>query len=216
MKLIIGNKNYSSWSLRPWLLLSAFNIPFEEERISLFSGDYKEKICNYSGAGKVPILQDAEITVWDSLAICEYISENFLQDKGWPADKSMRAEARSCCAEMHSGFSTLRNDMPMNCRALQRKVEISDDLQMDINRINTLWTGLLGKYADYGPWLFGEFSIADCMFAPVVFRFRTYGVQVSELAEKYMATVLAHPQIKLWQEMAEKEKESIAYSEVGL
>ena len=215
MKLIIGNKNYSSWSLRPWLMLSAFELPFEEVRIPLFVEGFKAEIEKYSAAGKVPVLHDNGLVVWDSLAICEYVSEKYLGGKGWPEDEKMRAEARSCAAEMHSGFATLRNDMPMNCRALDRKVEISTELGREIARIDALWTSLTSKYSDQGPWLFGKFSIADCMFAPVVFRFNTYSPEISIKARNYMETVLAHPKMKLWLEMAVDEQETIAYAEVG-
>lgn len=215
MKLIIGNKNYSSWSLRPWLLLSAFDLPFEEVRIPLFVEGFKSEIEKYSAAGKVPVLHDNGLVVWDSLAICEYISEKYLGGKGWPEDEKLRAMARSCCAEMHSGFATLRNDMPMNCRALGRKVDITTELQRDISRIDSLWTSLTSKHRDQGPWLFGEFSIADCMFAPVVFRFNTYSPELSKNAQEYIKTMLAHPKMKLWLEQAAQEAETIQYAEVG-
>ena len=215
MKLIIGNKNYSSWSLRPWLLLSAFDLAFEEVRISLFVEGFKAEIEKHSAAGKVPVLEDNGLVVWDSLAICEYVSEHYLEGRGWPEDVKMRAEARSCSAEMHSGFATLRNDMPMNCRACDRRVEMTPELQADISRIDSLWTSLTSKYSDQGPWLFGNFSIADCMFAPVVFRFNTYDPEISKKARDYIKTMLAHPKIKIWQDQAANEVETIAYAEVG-
>jgi glutathione S-transferase len=215
MKLIIGNKNYSSWSLRPWLLLSAFNLPFEEVRIALDVDGYKAEIEKHSPAGKVPVLHDEELIIWDSLAICEYVSEKYLGGKGWPKDEKTRAEARSCCAEMHSSFAALRNDMPMNCRAIGRKVDISKELQQDISRIDTIWTSVTSKYGDHGPWLFGEFSIADCMFAPVVFRFNTYAPKLSQNARKYIQTMLGHSKMKLWLEQAVDESETITSAEVG-
>jgi glutathione S-transferase len=215
MKLIIGNKNYSSWSLRPWLLLSAFDLPFEEMRIPLFVDGFKAEIEKHSAAGKVPVLHDNGLVVWDSLAICEYVSEKYLGGKGWPDDQIMRAEARSCCAEMHSGFATLRNDMPMNCRALGRKVNMTKELQHDISRIDSLWTSLTSKFSAQGPWLFGNLSIADCMFAPVVFRFNTYNPELSQNARKYLETMLAHPKMKLWLDHAVNEVETIEYAEVG-
>ncbi len=215
MKLIIGNKNYSSWSLRPWLLLSAFDLHFEEVRIPLFVEGFKAEIEKHSAAGKVPVLEDADLVVWDSLAICEYVSEKYLEGKGWPEDEKMRAEARSCSAEMHSGFATLRNEMPMNCRAIDRKIDMTSELQDDISRIDSLWTSLISKYSVRGPWLFGEFSIADCMFAPVVFRFNTYNPELSENSRGYTKTMLAHPALKLWFKQAKEEVETIAYSEVG-
>jgi glutathione S-transferase len=215
MKLIIGNKNYSSWSLRPWLLLAAVDLPFEEERIPLSIEGFKARIEKHSAAGKVPVLLDNGLEVWDSLAICEYVSEKYLESKGWPSDEKMRAEARSCCAEMHSGFAALRGDMPMNCRATGRKVSISADLQKDITRIDSLWSSLLSKYGDQGPYLFGKFSICDCMFAPVVFRFNTYTPELSKTSRNYLQTMLAHPKMQLWLKQAREEVERIENSEVG-
>lgn len=214
MKLIIGNKNYSSWSLRPWLLLASHNIDFEEIRIPLCQEDTKTAFEKYTKAGKVPVLHDCDIIIWDSLAICEYISEQYLAGKGWPNSISARAEARACCAEMHSGFFEIRNRLPMNCRATNRMVEVTEDLQSEISRINTLWSELRKKYSKGGPWLFGEFSIADCMFAPVVFRFSTYNVKVSETTKEYMTTLLQHKKIESWLEQARDEVEVIKSAEV--
>jgi len=216
MKLIIANKNYSSWSLRAWLLLSVNKIPFDEMRISLSTDKTPSEIAKYSSSGKVPALLDNDLVIWDSLAICEYISEQHLGGRGWPADFKMRAEARSCSAEMHSGFFTIREKMPMNCRASDRIVLISDDLQKEILRIDSLWSGLIEKNNKSGPWLFGEFSIADCMFAPVVFRFSTYNVEVSDNSRKYMKNVLTNSAIQHWMEQAKNESEVIEAEEVGL
>lgn len=216
MKLIIGNKNYSSWSLRAWLLLSVNDIPFDEVRIALSTETTRSEIAKHTDAGKVPVLHDNDLVVWDSLAICEYVSEQYLDGKGWPADAKDRAQARSCSAEMHSGFFTIREKMPMNCRATGRNVPMTADLEKEISRVDSLWTGLRAKYANQGPWLFGEFSIADCMFAPVVFRFATYNVAVSESSGKYMTSVLENPKIQLWLEQARKEVETIEIAEVGM
>lgn len=216
MRLIIGNKNYSSWSLRAWLLLAASNIDFEEIRIALSMETSSAEISRYNKAGKVPVLHDGELVVWDSLAICEYISEGYLEGKGWPADKEARALARSCCAEMHSGFFTLRERLPMNCRAENRQVPVSADLQKEICRIDDLWSEMRTEYGGGGKWLFGEFSIADCMFAPVVFRFSTYQIPVSEESREYMQTVLSHPKIQLWLAAAREEEETIDSEEVGI
>ena len=215
MKLIIGNKNYSSWSLRAWLLLAVSEIPFEEVRIALSTENTATEIAKYSDAGMVPILQDKDLIIWDSLAICEYVSEQYLDDKGWPAEATDRAQARSYCAEMHSGFFDLRQAMPMNCRAANRRVPEAPGLAEDISRIDSIWTVLRAKHADYGPWLFGEFSIADCMFAPVVFRFATYNVAVSEISRNYIENVLANPKIQLWLEQSKKEVETIEDDEAG-
>jgi glutathione S-transferase len=216
MKLVIGNKNYSSWSLRAWLLLAAFDLAFDEVRIALSTATTRSEIAKHTAAGKVPVLHDGDLVVWDSLAICEYISEQYLGGRAWPAGAKDRAQARSCCAEMHSGFFTLREKLPMNCRATGRKVAMTSDLIKEISRVDSLWTGLRAKYAASGPWLFGEFSIADCMFAPVAFRFATYQVAVSESSRQYLQTVLHHPKIQLWLEQAKKETETIDDSEVGL
>ncbi len=215
MKLVIGNKNYSSWSLRAWLLLSVHDILFDEVRIALSKENTGAEIAKHSAAGKVPVLYDSDLVVWDSLAIGEYISEQYLAGHGWPAGIKERALARSYCAEMHSGFFTLRGAMPMNCRAKNRRVPMTADLQKEISRIDSIWTELRNKYADQGPWLFGEFSITDCMFAPVIFRFSTYQTPVSEISQKYMAHVLSNPKIQLWAEQAGQEEEMIETEEVG-
>jgi glutathione S-transferase len=215
VKLIIGNKNYSSWSLRAWLLLAAYNLPFEEIRIPLDNDTTRSAIAGYSAAGRVPVLHDGDLVVWDSLAICEYISERYLDGNGWPRDERARAEARSCCAEMHSGFQALRAFLPMNCRALGRTVKLTTDLQRDIDRITSLWHGLREKYSAQGPWLFGGFSIADCMFAPVAFRFRTYGIPLSMVCTEYLRQALAHDQLQLWLRQAQAESEVIEADEAG-
>ncbi len=178
--------------------------------------DTDSVIAQYSDAGKVPVLIDNDLTVWDSLAICEYISEQYLDGKGWPADAEERAVARSCCAEMHSGFFTLREAMPMNCRAANRSVAMTAELQEEISRIDSIWSVLREKHAKRGPWLFGEFSITDCMFAPVVFRFSTYNAAVSDISKNYMTIQLGHPKMQLWLEQAKKEVETIASEEVGM
>ncbi|HEX7026144.1 MAG TPA: glutathione S-transferase family protein [Gammaproteobacteria bacterium] len=216
MKLIIGNKNYSSWSLRPWLLLSAFDIPFEEVRVPLYIASTRAELAKYTDAGKVPVLHDKDIVVWDSLAICEYVSEQYLNGRGWPSDTAARAEARACCAEMHSGFFALRESMPMNCRASGRRVAMTPDLEKDIARIDGLWTELRKKYSAAGPWLFGAFSIADCMFAPVAFRFNTYRTEMPEACGRYVKQILQHPKVTQWLVDAVKEPETIASSEVGV
>jgi len=140
MKLVIGNKNYSSWSLRPWLLLSFHGVPFEEIRIPLDQADTHTTLSRYTEAGKVPVLQDGDFTVWDSLAICEYVSEKYLNDRGWPVDIRARAIARSCSAEMHSGFPEIRNQLPMNCRAKDRRVPSNPALEKEIARIDRIWS----------------------------------------------------------------------------
>ncbi len=215
MKLVIGNKNYSTWSLRPWLLLTAFAVPFDEIQESLAAEGIRERFLKYSAAAKVPVLIDGDLTVWDSLAICEYISEQYLDGHGWPTDPALRAEARSVTAEMHSSFSALRNEMPMNCRAI-RKIKPSTDALKDIDRIDTIWTECRQKYAHLGPWLFGEFSIADCFYAPVVLRFKTYGTKLSSLAQKYASTLVQHEKMVEWVDAAKRETEIIPADEAGI
>ena len=215
MKLIIGNKNYSSWSLRAWLMLAAHDISFAEEKILLSLPGTAVEIAKFNEAGKVPVLHDKDLVIWDSLAICEYISERYLEGRGWPDSLEKRAQARSCAAEMHSGFFHLRGEMPMNCRAEGRHVERSAALQKDIDRIDDLWQRLRRENIAEGPWLFGSFSIADCMFAPVVFRFASYGVKLSAEAQEYARSLLNHPKMQLWLNEARQEPEVIEEEEVG-
>ncbi len=216
LRLVIGNRNYSSWSLRAWFLLAAQELEFDVIRVPLSVASSALELRKYSPAARVPVLLDGEAVIWDSLSICEYVSERYLDNRGWPVDILQRAEARSCCAEMHSGFFLLRERMPMNCRAEGRRVEIDEDLNMEIQRILSMWEGLRENYASAGPWLFGEFSIADCMYAPVVMRFHTYDVDVNDMVEAYMETVLSHPKIEYWLQQARKETETIECEEVGI
>ena len=215
MKLVIGNKNYSSWPLRAWLFLSANNIAFEEIRILLDRPDTHTKLSKFTEAAKVPVRHDDDLIIWDSLAICEYISDKYLADGGWPKSLEIRAEARAAAAEMHSGFFHLREAMPMNCRATGRKVEMTAGLSADINRIDQLWSKLRVKHTSDGTWLVGQFSIADCMFAPVAFRFQTYGVSVSEIASEYMQTLLNHESMQRWLKEAMAETEVLEREEAG-
>lgn len=215
MQLIIGNKNYSSWSLRPWLLMRANDLNFDEIRIALDETQTPELIRKYSPSGKVPVLHDGGLAIWDSLAICEYVSEKYLAGKGWPSDQNTRAEARSVAAEMHSGFAILRTHMPMNCRASGRHIVSTPSLLDDIQRIDQLWTLLLNNHNAKGPWLCGQFGIVDCMFAPVVFRFNTYGVSGSVKTNEYIRQFLQHPMMQRWLNEACAETEIIQYSEVG-
>ena len=216
MKLIIGNKNYSSWSMRPWLLLSHYGVPFEEVAVPLYQDNTPASLAKYSGAAKVPVLQNGDLTVWDSMAICEYVSEQYLNGKGWPSEVKARAQARSCSAEMHSGFPAIRGQLPMNCRARQRNVPLTPELAAEIARVDRIWSEYRGIYSGDGPWLFGEFSIADCMFAPVASRFATYGISLSETASQYMQCLLSHEKVQEWIQLAEAESERIDVAEVGL
>lgn len=215
MELIVGNKNYSSWSLRGWLMLAAFDLDFKDTRLLLHTDTFYRELEKLGVAGKVPVLLDGDVTVWDSLAICEYVSETYLDGRGWPVDKADRAEARAVANEMHSGFMALRSEMPMNCRA-KRRIEPSAAAMQDVARIDTIWSGLRARFADQGPWLFGEFGIADVMFAPVASRFETYGIEVSDLSRAYMGAVLNHPAMQDWIEAGKRESEIVESDEVGI
>lgn len=201
MKLLIGNKNYSSWSMRPWVCLRAANILFEEVFIPLYTGEAdKQRILDVSPAGKVPALIDGDVTVWDSLAIIEYVAEKFPDAKLWPDDRAARAHARSISAEMHSGFAALRNECGMNLHRPVKAKTLSADAQADIRRIQAMWTDCRTRYGRSGPYLFGLFTAADAMYAPVVHRFRTYAVETSQPVQAYMAAMQAHPAFAAWTE----------------
>ena len=212
-KLIIANKNYSSWSLRAWLILAKLKVEFEEVRIPLFTEGYKERLLQYAPSGQVPVYVEDDLTVWDSLAIAEHFAEQY--PTLLPKDAFQRAKMRSLTAEMHSGFMPLRSQMPMNCRASDREVERTTELTDDIDRIKAIWTDCRNQNASSGSWLFGDFTVADAMFAPVVFRFNTYKVKCDRIAAEYMETVLQDPDIQRWYEAAKTETEVIARSEVG-
>src|SRR5580704_18292981 len=177
LKLVIGNKNYSSWSMRPWLALRANDIAFDEVFIPLYTGDAgKRRILDFTPSGKVPALIDGDITIWDSLAIIEYVAERFPQSRIWPEDRARRAHARSISAEMHSGFAALRNECGMNLHRPVRAVKLSDEARANVARIQEIWAECRARYGQSGPFLFGAFGAADAMFAPVIHRFRTYAV----------------------------------------
>ena len=194
------------------MLLSVFQLDFEEALVSLNADGLSERLGQYSPTSRVPVLIDDVVTVWDSLAICEYVSERYLDGKGWPSDAVKRAEARAVTAEMHSGFAGLRSEMPMNCRAL-RTVEASAQTQRDIQRIDDIWAKGM---AESGPWLFGEFSIADCFYAPVVMRFKTYGVELSAGAQKYQDFFLQDEALNKWVMAAKQETEIVPEDEAGV
>jgi glutathione S-transferase len=198
LKLVIGNKNYSSWSMRPWLALRASNIPFEEILISLYSGEAdKQRILDHSRSGKVPILIDGDVTVWDSLAIIEYVAERFPEKRLWPEQAAKRAHARSVSAEMHSGFAALRNECGMNLHRPVRSIELSAEASANIVRVEEIWSECRDRYG--GPFLFGTaFGAADAMFAPVVHRFRNYAVEVKPQTQAYMDTMMVQPAFAEW------------------
>jgi glutathione S-transferase len=208
LKLVIGNKNYSSWSMRPWVAMTACGIPFEEVRIGLDQPDTTARIAQYSPAGRVPVLIAGDIAVWDSLAICEYLAEQFPHRGLWPRDVKARAMARSMCAEMHSGFTGLRSAMWMNIRANFHGKGRTPAAQADIGRISEIWETCLARSGPH-QFLFGEFSIADAFFAPVVTRFRTYGVALAPALHAYMERILAHPAVAQWTLEAIAENEHI-------
>ena len=212
MRLVIGNKNYSSWSLRPWLAMKVAGIAFAEERIPLYGPGSKEKILAFSPAGKVPCLVDGDLRVWDSLAICEYLAEKHAGL--WPRDPAARAVARSISAEMHSGFPQLRTHMSMNIRKRHSGKGRTPEVLAEIARITAMWSDCRARFGAQGPFLFGPFSIADAMYAPVVLRFRTYEVELPPGCRAYADAVLALPALQEWMAAAATEKESLPQFEM--
>jgi glutathione S-transferase len=200
LKLVIGNKNYSSWSMRPWLAMRASNIAFDEIFIPLYTDNKadKERILSFTHSGKVPALIDGDVTVWDSLAIIEYVAERFPEARLWPEDRARRAHARSISAEMHSGFLPLRIECGMNLHRTVGAIALSSDAKANIARIEQIWRECRRRYGEFGPFLFGAFSAADAMFAPVVHRFRTYAIEVEAEAKAYMAAMMALPSFQQW------------------
>lgn len=212
MKLFIGNQNYSSWSLRAWLIFAQHNIDVEVVKIKLFTDEFYKTLQAITPTAKVPTLVSDSVTVWDSLAILEYVNEIFLNGRAWPEDQSERAKARALACEMHSGFMALRNEMPMNCRA-QRNVNLTEAALNDITRIDELWSEQMEQYPD--GWLFGEWSIVDAMYAPVVLRMQTYGINLSQKATAYSNKVLNSPAMKRWLAEASIETEVVVEDEAG-
>lgn len=215
MKLVIGNKNYSSWSLRAWFLMKEAGFEFTEHRIPLDTDTSAEEISQFTPAGRVPVLFLDNQLIWDTLAIAETLNERWPEKQLWPEDLVARAHARSVSAEMHAGFSALREAMPMNCRAMGRKVTLADDVAADIDRVFAIWADCHHRYESQGDWLFGKFSVADAMFAPVVLRFRTYGINLSESASVYPRRLLESPAIQDWLLESESETEVIKQDEAG-
>jgi glutathione S-transferase len=207
--LVIGNKNYSSWSLRPWLLMKQSRLAFDEVRVPLYLAGSKDALRKYGPSGKVPVLLDGAVTVWDSLAIAEYLAERHPDRQLWPAEGAQRAIARSISAEMHSGFAALRSNMTMNCRGFFPGPGRTVEVAADIERIQRIWTDCRERFGAAGPYLFGAFTVADAMYAPVVLRFKTYAVQLSSVAQQYANAVLALPALQEWVEAAKAETEVI-------
>jgi glutathione S-transferase len=211
LTIVIGNKNYSSWSMRPWLALKAAGLPFREVLVALRQPDTGKSILAYSPSGKVPTLIDGSAVVWESLAICEYVAELNPEAGLWPRDRAARAHARSIASEMHAGFSALRENLPMDLTRDQRDKSRARFAAEDIARIAAIWSQTRAAWGKAGPFLFGEFGIADCMFAPVVGRFRTYGVSLDASCEAYMHAVLHWPGFKEWEAAAAKETAIIEF-----
>jgi glutathione S-transferase len=209
LKLIIGNKNYSSWSLRAWLAIELTGAPYDEERIPLYQADSRSRLLSLSPTGKVPVLQCEDGTLWDSLAIAEYLAERFPEAHLWPLGQTARAHARSACAEMHSGFVPLRSHMPMDLRRQKPLDEVPEEVQADIRRICALWAGCRGRFGQDGPFLFGHASIADAFFAPVAARLRSYAVALPADAEAYVETIYRWPAFQRWYQAAMQETEII-------
>jgi glutathione S-transferase len=204
LTLYVGSKRYSSWSLRPYLALAHTGVAFETKTILLDQHDTKSKIAAVTPAGRVPVLHDGDLVIWDSLAICEYMAEQF--PSLWPSDKRARAHARSISAEMHSGFAALRRDMSMDVCSDKRGQGHTPEALADAKRVQAIWSECLAKSG--GPFLFGAFSIADAMFAPVVTRFKTYGVELDRACSAYSAAVFGLPAMRAWIADAEREPKS--------
>jgi glutathione S-transferase len=212
LHLIIGNKNYSSWSFRPWLALKAAGIAFEETVISLEAHDFKTRVTALSGAGRVPVLVDGDIRVWESLAILEYLAERFPAAGLWPKAAGARAHARAIASEMHAGFAPLRRQLPMNMwRPVNARV-LDADAARDAKRIDAIWNECLAKYG--GPFLFGAFGAADAMYAPVVSRFHTYAVEIGDAPRAYMRVMMALPAWNEWREAARRETWVLPHDEI--
>jgi glutathione S-transferase len=205
LKLIIGNKNYSSWSLRPWIAMKVADIPFEETVIPLYEPGSREQVLKYSPVGKVPVLIDGDQPVWESLAILEHLAEKFPKAGLWPAERLARTHARVVANEMHGGFLVLRRNCPMNMWLPPKKRPQPDEVMADVRRIDALWSDCRARFGQNGAFLFGAFGAADAMYAPVVARLHNYGIEVGPLARAYMDAVMALPAWRAWHAVALKE-----------
>jgi glutathione S-transferase len=210
MELVIGDKAFSSWSMRPWLVLKRASAAFTEIPVRLRLPTTEAEIARYSPSGKVPVLIDGETAIWDSLAICEYLAERFPKAQLWPADPTARALGRAAASEMHSGFPSIRGELSMDLINPPRIAEITELTGAEIRRIVALWSNLRGRYAGGGPFLLGAWSIADAFFTPVATRFRTYGVKLSDFGDlgpagAYGETLLEQPELREWEESARAE-----------
>ncbi|OOZ37841.1 glutathione S-transferase [Solemya velesiana gill symbiont] len=214
LTLIIGNKNHSSWSLRPWIFMRHHEIPFHEKRVALFTETTDIELEQFNSDFKVLALKDGDLLVWDSLAILEYVSEQYLDNRGWPSDPGARAMARSISAEMHSSFLNVRSEFPMNCRKTFDNVRPSLEAEHEIERIKSLWRESREKYGEGGEWLFGSYSIADAMYAPIALRFIGYNILLEGVEKAYVESVLKQSGITEWIEAGRAEKEIIEEDEI--
>ncbi len=215
LTLVTGNRNYSSWSLRPWILIQHLGLGCREVRIALDTPTFAAEAGRYSPTLRVPVLMDGPLTVWESVAILEYLSE-LKGGAGWPAERTARAMARSVVAEMHAGFQALRSEYPMNIRARNRRVPMTDELAASIRRIDALFTDCRREHGTSGSWLFGQYSAADAMYLPVAFRFQTYGLEgLGRVARDYVTLAVHDPLVAPWVAAAEREVETIKHEEVG-
>jgi glutathione S-transferase len=206
LTIYLGNKNYSSWSLRAWLVLKHTTVAFNEVVIPLYESTSRATLLKYSPSGRVPVLQHGALTVWDSLAICEYLAEAFPAFELWPKDATARAVARAVSAEMHAGFEALRRHLPMNVRSSFPDRDVTPEVQLDINRVMAVWRDCRARFGEgRGDFLFGHFTIADAMYAPVVTRFRTYKVELEREAEAYCSAIMALPAMQEWIAAARNE-----------
>lgn len=204
--LVIGNQKYSSWSLRPWLYLVHHAIPFTQKKVQLFAGTMEQELEPWFSDSKVPVLSDGDLLVWDSLAILETLAERYPETGGWPDKSEARALARAACAEMHSSFGHLRNDLPMNCARRFPGYMLSGEVRGEVQRIEAIWARCRAAASEPGPWLFGRFGVVDCMFAPVALRLLGYEVPLGEQASAYVETVFRSAAVQRW--MREGQAES--------
>ncbi len=211
-RLVSGDRNYSSSSLRAWLLLNEFDVPYEECFIKLFQDDSVEKIAMVSPSLQLPVLLHEDIKVWDSLAICEYINETFLESRAWPLNQKKKAAARSISNELHSDFQHFKKDWPMNCQ-LQSKMKISGFIEEEIARLDAIIYSCRSSYGDGGSYLFGQFCIADCMIAPMIIALKTYGAELTKKSCDYIHTLLSNPNIEWWLEQAESERDNFNWEQ---
>lgn len=212
--LVIGNKNYSTWSFRAWWVMKHAGLEFDECRVPLYVDGYREELLTYAPTGMVPVLIEDGVAIWDSLAICETVAEN--RPTLWPLDRETRARARALCAEMHSGFRAIRGALHMNCRAIGRKVPPAEEIDDELRRVKSIVEECRAKHQHAGPWLFGSFSIADAMYAPLLFSTATYRLDCGLVVARYIETLMQDPFVKAWFEAAREENETIDRCETGL